>query len=557
MSQKKSVALNGSEDPIVSRAAVIGKPDPHEQIDILLCLRFNPSGIKPQALEKFTDTPASQIKHHSHEKFAELFAASLADVEKVKTFAREYDLSLAEVNMVQRTVSLVGTVEAMSAAFGVKLCTYRHGDEEGEVVFRGHSGTVHIPGELDNIVLGVLGLSNPIIKKHRLQYNLIHPPKAIPLHPEAESPYFTPPEVARIYNFPADVTGKGQTIGIIESGGGYKIKYLRDYFEKYLGMPTPKITSVSMGGGHNNPGVNFIADAEVCLDIEVVGAIAPDAHIVVYFAPDSTFSGLYKAIQYAIHDKTHKNTVISLSWGQKEADNNAIYLALINQLMQAAAHLGITICASSGDFGSSDTPPNLKTDGYAHVDFPASSPWVLACGGTRLKACGKKSKIESEVVWNDGEIAATGGGVSTYFSSPSYQEKAGISPKSVNKDAGTGRGVPDVAGNASHETGYIIKVNEHPLINMAGTSSVAPLWAALIALLNQKLDKQLGFINPYLYQISESEGAFNDITRGNNQNIKSTPGYSAGSGWDACTGFGSPNGEKLFEAIRKMMKDKK
>jgi kumamolisin len=556
MSQKKRVALNGSEDPIVSRAAVIGKPDPHEQIDILLCLRFNPSGIKPQALEKFSDTLANQVKHHSHEKFEELFAANPADVEKVKAFAREYDLSLAEVNMAQRTVSLVGTVEAIDAAFGVNLCTYRHGDAKGGVVFRGHSGTVHIPGELDNIVLGVLGLSNPIVKKHRVQYNLIHPPKAITLHPDAESPYFTPPEVAKIYNFPADITGKGQTIGIIELGGGYKLEYLQEYFEKYLGQPSPKITSVSVEGGHNNPGVNFIADAEVCLDIEVVGAIAPDAHIVVYFAPDSTFSGLYKAIQYAIHDKTHKNTVISLSWGQKEEDNNAIYLALINQLMQAAAHLGITICASSGDFGSSDTLPAFS-DGKAHVDFPASSPWVLACGGTRLKACDNKSKIESEVAWNDGEIAATGGGVSTYFPSPSYQEKAGISPKSVNKDAGTGRGVPDAAGLASHETGYIIKVNEHPLINMAGTSSAAPLWAALIALLNQKLGTQLGFINPILYQIKESEGAFNDITQGNNQNIKSIPGYSAGPGWDACTGFGSPNGEKLFEAIQKMMKDDK
>jgi kumamolisin len=316
----------------------------------------------------------------------------------------------------------------------------------------------------------------------------------------------------------------------------------------------PNIIDVNVDGGHNDPGKDYAFDTETCGDIEVLGGVAPGANIVVYFAPDASYMGFFKALYTAILDKKHKNTVISISWGVKEGlkddrtkkDEN--FIKLMNQLLMEAASLGITVCASSGDFGSSDIYKDPKSDTYAHVDFPASSPWVLGCGGTRITAEG--NTIKSEVVWNDGkDKGTTGGGVSAYFSCPPYQEKAGISPKSVNQNVGIGRGVPDVAANA---VDYLLKVNEKPAKNISGTSAVAPLWAGLIALLNQKLNTRLGFVNPILYQIKEP-GALKDITEGNNQIYSWVPGYSAGPGWDSCTGLGTPHGEKLYEVLYKML----
>ncbi len=197
--------------------------------------------------------------------------------------------------------------------------------------------------------------------------------------------------------------------------------------------------------------------------------------------------------------------------------------------------MGVTVTVAAGDDGSSD---GVK-DGKLHVDFPASDPNVLACGGTKLIAA--NGEISSEMVWNElkSNEGATGGGVSNLFPLPTYQAKAGV-PK--NSETGfQGRGVPDVSGDADPETGYAVRVDGQNTV-IGGTSAVAPLWAALIALLNQQLGKPLGFVNPLLYQLPES--AFRDITTGNN------PAYKAGADWDACTGLGSPNGTALVAALR-------
>jgi kumamolisin len=185
----------------------------------------------------------------------------------------------------------------------------------------------------------------------------------------------------------------------------------------------------------------------------------------------------------------------------------------------------VTITAASGDNGSSD---GASGD---NVDFPASSPHVLACGGTKLEGSG--SNIASEVVWNDGsQGGATGGGYSTTFAVPSWQQ-------GIAGFTGKGRGVPDVAGDASPQSGYNILVDGQQEV-VGGTSAVAPLWAALVALINQQKGSPVGFLNPKLYGIAAD---FRDITQGNNG------AYSAGPGWDPCTGLGSPNGQKIAQAL--------
>jgi kumamolisin len=212
----------------------------------------------------------------------------------------------------------------------------------------------------------------------------------------------------------------------------------------------------------------------------------------------------------------------------------------MNQALQDAAALGITVTVASGDNGSSDG----LTDGNLHVDFPASSPYALACGGTTLRASG--NRIQSETVWNETALqeGATGGGVSVKFPIPQYQAGANVPVNPQTNFAG--RGVPDVAGDADPSTGYQIAVDGQPTV-VGGTSAVAPLWAALVALLNQSLGKSVGFLNPTLYSLATS--ATNDITQGNNDD-SGLGSYSAQPGWDPCTGLGSPNGAALLSALQ-------
>ncbi len=336
---------------------------------------------------------------------------------------------------------------------------------------------------------------------------------------------FTASQIASLYGFPAGVTGQGQCIGIIELGGGFRNTDLHNYFTG-LGITPPSVTAKSVDGGLNSPSTADSADGEVMLDIEVAGTVAPMARQVVYFTTN-TDQGFLDAITTAIHDKVNKPSVVSISWGSAEIQWTAQSLNSFNEAFKSAAVLGVTVCVAAGDEGSSDSVP----DGKVHVDFPASSPYVLACGGTRLIA--KGNAVADETVWHDNNNSATGGGVSEFFPLPGYQAGKGV-PVSVSTKF-KGRGVPDVAGDADPVTGYQVLVDGQALV-FGGTSAVAPLMAGLIALLNQKNGNQAGFVNPKLYA---NPGQFcRDITVGNNTTTTTQLGYAAAAGWDACTGWG-------------------
>jgi kumamolisin len=285
-------------------------------------------------------------------------------------------------------------------------------------------------------------------------------------------------------------------------------------------------------------------DGEVMLDIEVAGAVAPGAHIVVYFAPN-TDQGFHDAIAQAVHDPVHKPSVISISWGWPEGNDLWTKQAVqaVDETFAEAGMLGVTIFVAAGDDGSADE----LSDGRAHVDFPAASPHVVACGGTTLHAAG--GAISSETVWNDGPRAtaggATGGGVSTMFPVPSWQSSAKV-PKSINSGK-PGRGVPDVAADADPNTGYRTLVRGRWGV-VGGTSAVAPLWAGLTARINATLGRSVGYLNPLLYD-AHARGAFHDITTGNNDTTGTIGGYAARAGWDPCTGLGSPKGNALLNAL--------
>ncbi len=454
----------------------------------------------------------------TREEYQALHRADDADLQAVFDFGAASGLSVGEVSPERRSVQLVGTAGLLAQAFGAELYDYRH---PVNGVFRGRTGPLTVPADLAPIVAGVFGLDNRLAARAQFR------PAAAP------TVQYTPPQVAEAYGFPTTVTGAGECVAIIELGGGYQVADLSAYF-KTLGLPAPSVSSVSVDGGTNAPSNANSADGEVMLDIEVVGGVANGAKIVVYFAPN-TEQGFVDAITTAANDTTNKPSVMSISWGGPEDSWTSQATTQIESALTAATAMGVTVTVAAGDNGSTDG----ETDGKQHVDFPASAPHALGCGGTSLEASG--ATITSETVWNDGSTGgATGGGISDLFPVPSYQTGVTL-PPSVN-DGGTRRGVPDVSGDADPSTGWTIRVDGET-IPIGGTSAVAPMWAGLIALLNQALGKPVGFFHPTLYTAAE-EATFRDITSGNNGS------YSAGRGWDACTGLGSPNGAALLAALR-------
>jgi kumamolisin len=316
----------------------------------------------------------------------------------------------------------------MSQAFGVHLGCWEH----PLGTYRGRTGEVHVPDDIAPIVEAVLGLDNR--PQARAQFRRAK--GGIMAHAAAATRSFTPVELAKLYTFPNGATGRGQTVAIIELGGGYRTSDLKTYF-RGLGLRPPAVVAIGVDHGGNHPGDE--ADAEVCLDIEVVGAVAPGARIAVYFAPN-TDQGFYDAIATAIHDPRRQPSVVSISWGGPEIAWTEQAMRAMDALFQDAAALGVTICAAAGDDGSSDIRDESQDDGNLHVDFPASSPFALACGGTRLEAA--NGAIASETVWNEGrQDGATGGGVSEVFELPSWQSASHV-PQGPGGNAG--RGVPDV-----------------------------------------------------------------------------------------------------------------
>jgi kumamolisin len=342
------------------------------------------------------------------------------------------------------------------------------------------------------------------------------------------------------------VDGTGQVIGIIELGGGYRPADLEAYFSQ-IGVKMPNVTAVSVDRGRNAPSTAQSADGEVMLDIEVTASIAPGAKIVVYFAAGATDRDFLDAITEAVHDTTNNPSVISISWGGPEAAATESFQTEFDQTLQSAATLGITVTVASGDNGAADEGPN-EWDNKTHVDFPASSPHVLACGATNIQVSG--NAIDAESVWNqhaadtaDDSFGSSGGGISDFFPVPSYQ--AQIQQLTDISTGKSGRGVPDVSGDGDPASGYLVRVDgqEFPI---GGTSAVAPLWAALIALVNQKLGQRAGFINPLLYA---NPSALHDVIVGDNKVGSAEMGYSATSGWDPCTGLGSPDGMKVLSIL--------
>jgi kumamolisin len=496
----------------------LGDADPAEQISVSLYLRRR-APLPAAATDGQARLTRDELREH--------YGASPADVDLVLGILAGKGITVVDVDPGSRRVLTAGPLSAYSDTFGasVDLIRSSHRSAPDGLTHRYRTGELTLPGGFAGAVLAVLGIDN-------------RPQAAAHFRPaekkkSAESVSYTPIQVGQAYGFPADTDGTGQTIAIIELGGGFDQSDLTAYFGG-LNLAAPTVTAVPVDGGSNSPtGEADGPDGEVLLDIEVAGALAPGATQLVYFAPN-TDQGFIDAVTAAAH-ASPTPTAISISWGGPEDSWTAQGRAALDAACADAAALGVTVTVAAGDNGSADG----ETDGQAHCDFPASSPHVLACGGTSMQL-GANGRISTETVWNDGSTGgATGGGVSAYFPLPAWQTDAGVPPVAPS---GGGRGVPDVAGNADPETGYQIRVDGQASV-VGGTSAVAPLWAALIARLAQANGgRPLGPVQSVFYdgvKPGTVQPGFNDVSTGSNGS------YDAGPGWDACTGLGSPDGTAL------------
>jgi kumamolisin len=474
----------------------VGPADPAEHIDVSIYLK-DPPADPGASRDACRDTRAQRLQPAMQE---------LAD------FAKAHGLTVKEQDPARRLVKLNGSVGDLQTAFGTELKCYEHQGRQ----FRGRTGALSLPESLADKIEAVLGLDNRPAATPKVVFSR-----------NAAAAGFYPNVIAKLYGFPATPgEGKGQCIALIELGGGFNTADTATAFH-VMNLPPPQVVAVGVSGGTNTPGEDQGADGEVALDIQVAGAAAPGAKIAVYFAPN-TDQGFVDAITKAVHDTTNKPSVMSISWGAPEADWTDQAIAAMNSAFADAAGFGVSVFAASGDRLASDG----VNDGKPHVDFPASSPTVVGCGGTRLSA--GAGKIADELVWNSNGVG-TGGGVSARFPAPDYQN--GITLPA------SGRGVPDVAADADPNTGYRIVVGG-AVETIGGTSAAAPLWAGLFALLNESRSKPIGAPHATLYAHAT---AFRDVTEGDN--IENGYGYAAGPGWDACTGLGTPDGAALAKAF--------
>ena len=531
-------------DQFVSGEVVDLPIDPGQEARVTLVLRpRTPHHTMREHLDRMALRLPHQRSYFTRDEFAHQYGATEEDLAAVAAFAGEHNLEVAESSHARRRLVLKGKLADLSTAFKVKFV---HLNDPEHGVYRSHVAPIHVPAELKPMIQAVMGFSARANHGHAA----ISTPRA-PWHRT------DPQTVAQTYQFPQDCRGRGQTIGIIVLGGGFHQSDLDAYF-KHLGIPKPKITIVEVGDQKNNPADadairDFLAKngvaglhrakgqshpyphirrnsekniewtLETTMDVELIGTWANEAHIVVYFTHNNA-RGKYDAFSAALHDTAYKPAVISCSWGAPERLISRVLVEEMDLMFQAAALMGVTIVCSSGDDGDGSARA-----GEPQAYFPASSPHVLACGGTILPHARGKKAVET--VWREtisGVSGESGYGESDVFHAPNWQSAAAASHNG-------GRVVPDVAGKADVAFGYdIIVGGAH--VPGCGTSAAAPLWASLAALLNEKLKICVGHLAPLLYQEQCRKGV--------------QPVGSSAAPWAPEVGLGTPRGTALLQALQ-------
>jgi kumamolisin len=537
MTQGTFATVAGSRRVALPGAKAVGRANAHAVIEVLVKLRRRSEPPEPLGLRR---------KAIGRDRLGATYGASPDDVKKVSDTFRKLGLQVVATDAATRSIDLSGTVAQFERAFQTRLFEFSHPDGN----YRGRTGDIKVPSEIKDIVEGVFGMDDRRVARRRRRptahAGLTRDVSSVP------ASWYVPSELARRYNFPPG-DGANQAVGVLEFGGGYFPQDLQSFCGQ-AGVAVPNVVTVSVDG--TSTSAKDGAEGEVMLDIEVVAGVCPAATIVAYFAHFGE-RGFIKALDKALRDAANNPKVLSISWGNPEEGGAWSKQAItqVNKALKDAALGGITVCVAAGDDGSSDA----LQDGLAHVDFPASSPYVLAVGGTTIPS---KTAPLPDLVWFEGSgvrqdtvfnSGSTGGGVSDVFPLPSWQE--GITIQPVNPGAGPGRIIPDLAVNADWGASPYLLVVDGQAGPNGGTSAATPLIASLIALINGALGAAgpVGYLTPLLYEAGANgtlgASVCDDVVSGGNATAQAG-GYSAGRGYDAVSGWGNPDGGKLLAALQ-------
>jgi hypothetical protein len=563
--------LQGSERRPRRGARRISEVKAKEPLSVRICVRKRTDTPPLPDHQFWQKLPPGHRKFLSPKEAGERYGAAQSDVDLVTAFVRQHGLTVKEVRLATRAIIVSGTVQQFNKAFGVSLYHYKSERE----LHRGYEGHISVPKHLAGIVTGVFGLDNRRLARR--------------LGGGSGASTMTPAQVAQLYQFPAATPAiSQQAIALLEfwqpdsSGNliacGFQQNDVNAFFASQGGgLTAPNPTPVPVGSVASNlPGgtsaesgnvtdllATVSADTEVTMDIDIAATVAQQAPILVFFSTADE-NGWLAALDAILAQTNPAVTVVSISWGWPEntaepsgvADWTPTLMSEMSFLFQLMATQRITVFAGAGDSGS-DAGVN---DGNAHVDYPASDPFVTACGGTVITNVNGTDFDEG--TWNDSSSPSgnsspnaqvTGGGISDVNLLPSWQK--GIVNQPSKNSGLVGRGIPDIAGNASFYSGYSIPVGGTAEAG-GGTSAVAPLYAGLIAVINSSLPQNIGFLNPILYALGGTD-VFRDINDGmSNENFadSSAPSYTSGPLWDPCTGWGSINGSALLSALQTLYK---
>jgi kumamolisin len=486
-----------------------------------------------------------------HTEFETMFGACDSDIDEVVQYVKQAGLTITYSHCCAASVIAVGTVGQINSAFGITLTDITTPDR----TYMTYSGSIVVPDDLKDIIKYIDGIDNSF---HVAPGAPVPTPASTPT-PGYNTGLVMPQKAATAYGFPGNNDGSdgvGQVIGLIEpfGNGGYTLQNLNSTYTTY-GISGTTVVPYELNDCKNDPTLGEpITNSEIMLDIAMVAGIVPKSTIIVYIC--ISYITALTAILNDPKNIGYKPKIVSISAGGPEP--SGLYGSIVDGLLAEAVSRGVTIIACSGDWGAYNLPIN-RTERKYGACFPASSPYVLAVGGTSLKL-NSDGSINSEITWNNNgeDYHITGGNQSTRYPVPTWQ--SGITLKNYAtglSSAPTGRAVPDVALVGDPYTGftfnyyYSASLPNRQRTDGGGTSAAAPLWAGLIARINELIGKPCGFVNDKFYA---NTGAFNDIlpTSVANNNAYLGVGFSTTTGWDACTGWGSPKGQSVYNLFRKL-----
>jgi len=478
------------------------------------------------------------------EQFAAKFGPAEADYNAVVAFARRNNLTVTALQPNRLLLDVAGSVADIQRAFHIALHTYAHPTEPRDFFAPDQEPSV----EVSLAISDISGLNNYVLprpKSLRTVSNLLA--QAAPRTGSGQNGAYLGNDFRAAYLPGVALTGTGQTVGLLEFDGYYASDIAA--YEAAAGLGQTPLQTVLLDGFTGRPTIGpNSGNIEVSLDIEVTIAMAPGLSKVVVF--EAGQSGLQNDLLNAMA-ASNQIKQFSCSWGWgggPSTTTDAIFKELGAQ--------GQSFFAASGDsdaFTSGATSAN-GVDNPSLDCAPASCPFITVVGGTTLTTTGPGGSYVSETAWNwgldNGSYVGTSGGVSSYYSIPSWQ--AGIS-MSANAGSTAYRNIPDVALTADNV--YVAYGNGNSS-TIGGTSCATPLWASLAALMNQQAvmtgKPAVGFINSAIYALGQGttySSLFHDVTTGNNKSAESPNNFNAVAGYDLCTGWGTPAGQSLINAL--------